>query len=358
MARGAISLVLKDGSASPESDLVHYLCIPQASTSSTLTFILKNHRRHPCFYECVKDLSKYSPSLSSPAMKQRDLHIPPAAVEVAGGAFAWVCKVQDDRGELVAVKLPKEASIRPAVLEIAVMTLLDHENVQGIRGFSSRRNGTICFWMDLALGSLQREIYQKRSEYSPTHRDAWIHGTPGGFEKIPKRARLSYAAQVAAALKHMHSHGVIHCDLKPANVLIYPDDVVKVCDFGISIPYMMKGCLHTTDFDVCTTTHKDINLLAPKTAGFSFEVDIWSLGMMMAEMETGCNPLYEIESRDEDKLLLEVEAILHCTMGNEFSERTLRCVKDEKTRTVIKRCLDYNRETRITAGELAEVLGR
>lgn len=370
MVEGAVALILKDNAPKEYSitsicaDLVHILSAgAEVSTiSATLAFILKNHQRHPSFFERVGELSQYPyPHVTEDDTRPRlesSIFVPLQAKSVAEGTFAHVCKVEDARGVMVAVKLSKEDTIRPTVLEIAVMARLSHRNVQGMRGFNFRKNSTIYFWMDLALESLQSAIYQGRSTYSSSHRDTWLYNMPGNFQTITKKLQLGYASQIASALTHMHSMGIIHCDLKPANVLLYPEGIVKVCDFGICIPYKEgKRDLETTNFDVCTSTHRDINLLVPHPKGYSFEVDVWSLGIMMVEMATGCNPLYEIDSRQDGKFLAEVETLLYAKFGSTgFSDKTLLCIRNDHLRMIIKRCLDYNRETRISAQELRDTL--
>ena len=46
---------------------------------------------------------------------------------------------------------------------------------------------------------------------------------------------LHYAMQIADAVAHAHSHGIVHRDLKSSNMMIAPDGRVKLLDFGLAI---------------------------------------------------------------------------------------------------------------------------
>jgi len=86
------------------------------------------------------------------------------------------------------------------------------------------------------------------------------------------RTRL-YLAEIILALEFLHANGVIYRDLKPENVLLDNDGHVRLTDFG-----MAKIKLHEaqTSYSFCGTPE----CLAPETikgAGYSKEVDIWSL---------------------------------------------------------------------------------
>lgn len=54
--------------------------------------------------------------------------------------------------------------------------------------------------------------------------------------RLSVRARLQLALQVMQALAHVHDRGLVHCDVKPANILVTPQGQVKLLDFGIACP--------------------------------------------------------------------------------------------------------------------------
>jgi Tol biopolymer transport system component/predicted Ser/Thr protein kinase len=98
---------------------------------------------------------------------------------------------------------------------------------------------------------------------------------------------LDVAMQLCYALKQAHDIGIIHRDVKPANVLIAPDGTVKVADFGLA---KLRGVSKIT---VDASTLGTMGFMAPeqlKGETVDHRADIWSLGIVLYHMLASHSP--------------------------------------------------------------------
>src|SRR5579875_1807787 len=105
---------------------------------------------------------------------------------------------------------------------------------------------------------------------------------------LPPRQVAEIGGHVAAALAYAHRHGVIHRDVKPGNVLITDDGLVKVTDFGIARAVNTEESLTQTGAVMGTATY-----FSPEQAeglGVDRRSDVYSLGVVLFELLTGRPP--------------------------------------------------------------------
>ena len=107
-----------------------------------------------------------------------------------------------------------------------------------------------------------------------------------------------YADQILEGLVYLHSHRIIHRDLKGANILLTPDGTIKLTDFGSSA--RLPGLE-----EVCLSMKGSPYWMAPEVVsreGHTTKADIWSFGCVLIEMRTG-SPPWSDECKDTHGVL-------------------------------------------------------
>lgn len=103
--------------------------------------------------------------------------------------------------------------------------------------------------------------------------------------KLPVIEALDIASQIAAALHVAHDNSIVHCDIKPHNIIVTPENQVKVTDFGIARAVSSTMTLNTTNSIVGSAHY--FSPEQAKGGEITPSTDIYSLGIVLYEMLTG-----------------------------------------------------------------------
>ncbi|MEO8555646.1 MAG: protein kinase [Actinomycetota bacterium] len=193
---------------------------------------------------------------------------------VAVGGMGQVWEALDTvLGRAVAVKLLHQALSQESDFadrfraEARHAASLHHPNIAAVFDYGEDE-GTAYLVMELVPGQPLSQIIAERAPLS-----------------APETA--SILAQAATALQTAHQGGVVHRDVKPANILITPDGVAKLTDFGIS------RAIGATPMTQTGQVLGTAQYLAPEQAlgqSATAASDIYSLGVVGYEMLTGVRP--------------------------------------------------------------------
>ena len=169
---------------------------------------------------------------------------------------------------------------------------------------------------------------------------------------IPVDEAIAIARQIAEALEAAHDQGVIHRDLKPPNIKIRPDGVVKVLDFGLakavqrssdsqmdalSLSPTITSPAAMTAIGVIIGTAAYMSPEQAKGKGVDKRADIWAFGVVLCEMLTG-RPVFEGET---------VTEVLAAIMLKAPDLAALPSRVPPELRRLIERCLEKDPKLRL-----------
>ncbi len=150
---------------------------------------------------------------------------------------------------------------------------------------------------DLEHPNIVKYIYTDISE-DKDGVDILLEYVPGGsirslldkFGVLDEKIIRIYTRQILQGLDYLHSRGIVHRDLKCANVLVNNDATIKLSDFGAS---KRLGMHETGHYEKSKSLIGSPYWMAPEVIlrqGHGSAADIWSLGCVMIEMLTGKPP--------------------------------------------------------------------
>jgi len=199
---------------------------------------------------------------------------------LGSGGFGTVYLAQDTWiDKKVAIKVPHRQGLDFGELlrEPRLLASVSHPNIVSITT-AEKQDGVFFIVMEYVPGETLENIIALRGALDLTR-------------------GLDFTCQICNAVDHAHRQGVIHRDLRPANVLVGEHDMLKVADFGTS--RFLEIAAHGT------TVIGSPPYMAPEQfhGKAVFASDLYSLGVTMYQMLTGQLPYDTPAPADLDKLM-------------------------------------------------------
>ncbi|CAK9304080.1 unnamed protein product [Gordionus sp. m RMFG-2023] len=212
---------------------------------------------------------------------------------IGNGSFGVVFQASlVESGELVAIKKVLQDK-RFKNRELQIMKELNHCNIVKLRYYfycTGEKKDDI--FLNLVLEYVPETVYRIARHYSKSKL------------MLPLLYVKVYLYQLFRALAYIHCKGICHRDIKPQNLLLDPESsVLKLCDFG-SAKQLIKGEPNVSY--ICSRYYRAPELIFGAT-DYSWNIDIWSAGCVLAELMLG-HPLFPGDSGVDQ--LVEIIKIL------------------------------------------------
>ncbi|KAL7605189.1 hypothetical protein Lser_V15G17130 [Lactuca serriola] len=210
---------------------------------------------------------------------------------IGKGGCHRVYKGRFPDGKMVAVKIRRSSreAWKDYILEIDIMTSLNHENITPLLGVCVEEDNLISVYDLVPRGNLEDNI----------------HGATKDKSILSWEIRLNIAIKVAEALNYLHKEcprPVIHRDIKSSNILLSEEFEPQLSDFGLAIwgPTSLPFLSHS---DVVGT----FGYLAPEYFMYgkvSEKIDVYSFGVVLLELLTRKRPISSDPVKGEDSLVM------------------------------------------------------
>ena len=250
------------------------------------------------------------------------------------GGMGVVYKARDrELDDVVAVKLVRTdlLAIDPMAIErfkdeVRLARRISHRNVARTHDFGEAE-GLYYVTMEFVAGTPLRDLIQAR-------------------HRLPVSATVSVGKQLCRALEAAHEEGIIHRDIKPQNIMVAADGLVKVMDFGIARPVERQKAMTQTGLVIGTPDYMAPEQLLGEPV--DPRVDLYAAAVVLYECLTGRRP----HEADSALALVGVKLAQDPLPPHEVSED----VPMELSRVIV-RALSRNRDDRpATAAHLYDEL--
>ncbi|XP_025053354.1 mitogen-activated protein kinase kinase kinase 19 isoform X5 [Alligator sinensis] len=230
------------------------------------------------------DLLNFSDSTNLPESRSaNDDPIMWTRGEILGkGAYGTVYCGLTSQGQLIAVKqvaldisdqVNTEKEYQKLQEEVDLLKTLKHINIVTYLGTCLANNVVSIFMEFVPGGSISSIIHR--------------------FGPLPEIIFCKYTTQILQGVAYLHENRVVHRDIKGNNVMLMPNGVIKLIDFGCA-KRLAWVSLNGTQSELLNSVHGTPYWMAPEVineSGYGRKSDIWSIGCTVFEMATGKPPL-------------------------------------------------------------------
>ncbi|KAI3785443.1 hypothetical protein L1987_44561 [Smallanthus sonchifolius] len=271
--------------------------------------------------------------------------------EIGRGGGGIVYKGEFSNNRVAAIKLLKEYSNKQGeaelLAEISTLGRLNHMNLIDIWGYCSERKHKLLVYEYMENGSLAQNLHSSKLDWSK---------------------RFDIAVGTAKGLAYLHEEcleWVLHCDVKPHNILLDTNCNPKVADFGLS-KLLDRDGTHNTEFTRARGTR---GYMAPEwlfvNHPITSKVDVYSYGVVILEMITGRSPASDQSLESKGRLDSWVKEKMIAAGGtNGWIEEVVDVTVDgkydiNKMEILIKvalRCSEEDKDARPTMSQVVDML--
>ena len=204
--------------------------------------------------------------------------------KIGEGTYGVVYKALDRISQqyvaLKKVRLDTEGEGVPstALREISTLRELDHPNVLKILDVVQENDN-----LYMVFEHLDMDLKKHMEDFKSKAKFSSAAGGAGDNQGLPEKLSKSYLRQLLDGIAYCHDHRILHRDLKPQNLLIDSNGRIKMCDFGLARVFSLPMRNYT--HEVVTLWYRAPEILLGSKS-YNMAVDVWSLGLIFAEMLT------------------------------------------------------------------------
>ncbi|CAG8620999.1 3317_t:CDS:2, partial [Acaulospora morrowiae] len=248
-------------------------------------------------------------------------------IDEGSSAKVYTARPVANRKEELAVKIvPLTYSLEFIFNELYVLKNFKHENIVDFKESYLRWDGK------------NREVWIAMEKCA-------LGDVTSRAGKISEREVSRIARELLQALKHLHSNGVIHRDLKLSNILADVNNQIKLADFGIS---SLEPISTTAMVGTIPYMAPDVVLVSPDRP-YDTKVDIWSLGVCILELLSGKAAWGRV--RDDEIM----DKLRRGEMPSGFQRLTDKTEIGWEVKDFLQKCFASSADARWSAEKLLEV---